>query len=137
MSELASVSTVVRARGRLAHHFHGEYSATIALVFDAAEDATEALRTLSLRMPAAEWTQPTSTGLVCTVGATELREFVLPQLLPLVTDIDKHPITGKPMTIDSLDASVDRGPEFRVVVPTTSMRQMALFSGDAPGNVGA
>lgn len=119
---------MVKATGRLRHHFWGEYHATIVLAFDDEGGATDALRVLG---DGWERGKSSRTALVW-FGNGEAFERVR---LALQTFGFKVPPCGRNAcreqceraSIDSVAHSIDLGPEFTVEIPTVAHEQVSLF----------
>jgi hypothetical protein len=102
-----------RARGMLAHHFWGEYHATIALVFQEARGASLALPKLG-----AGWRASTKNADVLVWGGTgEAFKACVDVLASFGADREK---------VQSLRYSVDHGEWFDVAIPVRNPDQLAL-----------
>lgn len=105
--EAAGPVGTVRGRGRLAHRFHGTYSAAIALEFESLSEARTALGVLG-----EPWKLSPRDGrfLVCSVDGAALG-----------VEKEKLGRYGADVgAIDSLRKSVDYGEPFTVDVPTNT-----------------
>jgi len=104
----------VWGEGLLAHHFHAPYWASLAIVFDDAASARDAVRTLG-----APWKQSERDPKViaCSVNSEAL-DALKASLASFGADPDK---------IDSVRYSVDSGEWFGVLVPVTPAEQAGLF----------
>ena len=98
------MSTLAIGKGQLFHHFHGNYWASIVLVFDDQEQAAGALRVLGLPW---KQSQKDARCLGCAVDSAQL-EAVKRELARHGADV---------RAIDSLRKSVDCGEPFTVNVP--------------------
>lgn len=98
----------VRARGRLRHRFHGEYSAAMALEFESQADAVAALGVLGV-----PWTKsPAPTVLLAVVDSATLN----------LEKTRLGSMGADEKAIDSVAHSVDYGDPFTVDVPVGGMR---------------
>lgn len=104
----------VKASGLLAHHFWGEYSATIALEFEASAHAKDALRVLGDM-----WTVHEKVDNVLIFHGQ--RE----ELTKVEQTLVKYGADSKKIT--SLAKSVDFGEPFTVEIPISSEEQGELF----------
>lgn len=86
----------IKAYGQLAHHFHGKYWATIALIFPTKQEAASVLQIL-----VGKWTQKEN-GLVSHCQDEELKE--IKRLLVAYGADEKK--------IDCMSKSVDFSPKF-------------------------
>lgn len=104
----------VKANGQLAHHFWGEYFATIALGFANTTEAYLAQKTLGT-----DWKlgKKSSTALVWH-GNREQLNALKKVLGSFGADLKK---------IDSIAKSIDYGEPFTVTIPVTDPNQMNLF----------
>lgn len=118
----------VNAKGILRHGFFGTYVATVALGFDDAAAAADALKALGA---------PWQTGkknpaiLVCNVSGEELKA-IKAQLAKLGRQIEPCGRAScgdqcKGEEIDGVPHSIDVGPAFRVSIPVVPAEQAKLF----------
>lgn len=119
----------VKAQGVLRHGFFGTYVATIALVFDSADAARDALSVLA----ADGWKTGKKAECLIWSGSDDAFERVKERL-------DTFGRTNRPCgyshcthqckdaTIDSVNHSIDIGPWFEVEIPCEPTEQLALLS---------
>lgn len=123
----------IRATGRLFHHFHGVYSATVGLHFETAEDATLARP----RLPggAGAWMPVERAGaadpaVLVWRGDTAGLDALKGALAPLVEiePCGHNHCRGqcRDASIDSLAHSVDCGPRFVLTVAAPHPGQVAF-----------
>ena len=119
---------MVEAKGRLRHHFWGDYRATIALAFLDAGSAADALIILGKGWKLSE-REPKA---LIWHGGGEDFERVKAQLAGFGLKID--PCGRKDCrrqcrdaSIDGVPHSIDLGPAFTVEIPTVAREQVALF----------
>jgi len=103
----------VWGEGILAHHFHGNYWASLAIVFDDADSARDAVATLG-----EPWKQSDRdpTCISCSAQSAEL-DRVTDMLVAFGAERDK---------IGSIRFSIDHGEWFGVLVPVRPKEQMEL-----------
>jgi hypothetical protein len=116
---------MVRAKGRLRHHFWGDYHATIVLAFNDAASARDASVTLG-----DQWKPAKSTDAALVWhGTGEDFERVKEQLqsfafAPVACGRKGCSSQCSDATIDSVNHSIDLGPEFIVEVPSVPAEQL-------------
>jgi hypothetical protein len=104
----------VRAEGQLRHRFWGEYSAVIALVFEDAASAADALRVL---------------GEPWAIGSIETRVLVA-VFTSAGLDVEKQRLGtygADVKKIDSVAKSIDYGEPFAVTIDVTPAEQLSLL----------
>jgi sugar phosphate isomerase/epimerase len=119
----------ITARGMLRHYFHGNYSATVALMFDSPEEAAAALPRLG-----EGWEIIAGSPATCIwQGGTDALKAVKAKFasegFKLTVDCGLSSCKGKcrDASIDSLAHSVDFGPPFEVEIDgCIDMRQATL-----------
>lgn len=110
---MATDKIPAKATGRLAHHFWGDYCATIALVFKAPEHAA-----LALPLLGSGWRRGKNRGALVWHGTgAELRECK--SILAA--------FGADPDAIDSVAHSVDFGDDFAVTIPVENPDQLSPF----------
>ena len=119
---------IATAKGQLAHHFWGTYSASIALAFDSAGEAEAANAVLG-----SAWKRgPHAVSLIAHVdkaGLDAIKErFAGAGFYLTVPPCGWRHCKGRcrQAPIDSLAHSVDYGPEFALTVYCEDPRQLAL-----------
>lgn len=119
---------MVKAEGRLAHKFHGQYYSVIGLAFQDEASASEALVTLG-----DDWKHGASNRAILVIVADMDKSETIKEKLKGY-DLKIQPCTWKHCRdqcagaeIDSLRHSIDYGPDFTVNIPTTPKEQASLF----------
>jgi hypothetical protein len=105
------------ARGQLLHHFHGDYSATVLIVFDSPEDAALA----HARLPQADkWKPGRDAKALIWRGGREALDTLKASLHVEITPCGfSHCRTQcKHAEIDGVPHSIDSGPVFRLSIRT-------------------
>jgi hypothetical protein len=103
------MKTIAKAKGILAHHFHGDYWATIGLEFANSEEALAAKTVLGDKCKyAASKTKSAEAHLLIWNGNSEDLNAFKTVLGTFGADVNK---------IDSLAKSVDYGEPFEVAIP--------------------
>lgn len=106
------MQNTIHARGILAHHFWGTYSATIGLQFDSAECARDALKVLG-----GKWKKSKRPEVLVWYGNSPELAECKKVLGSYGADVGK---------IDSLKTSIDYGENFEVDIPAVPEKQGKL-----------
>jgi hypothetical protein len=112
---------MLKGKGRLRHHFWGDYCATIAIEFSdeaSAKDALSVLSTESLEGSKGWKAAENHTNCLIWFGKAPAFNQVKAKLVSLGADADK---------IDSCATSIDYGEPFEIAVSVTPAEQPSLF----------
>jgi len=114
----------VKATGKLWHHFHGTYWATIVLVTTSPKHATDLRRVLERVHGKKVWVR----------GKTPRSlqaDIKRPKLDDVLAFLEAHRIDRGGEAIDGVERSIDHGPVFEIEVETQPKEQLSMFPNPA------